>query len=68
MAQIYLMTGEHDAAVEQLEFLLSVPSGVSAQALRTELTWEPLRNNARFQALLAKADSEASPTSQAAGN
>jgi serine/threonine-protein kinase len=56
MAQIYMMTGEQDAAVEQLAFLLSVPSGVSAHGLRTELTWEPLRNNARFQALLAKAD------------
>jgi serine/threonine-protein kinase len=68
MAQIYLMTGEHDAAVEQLEFLLSVPSGMSAQGLRTELTWEPLRNNARFQALLAKVDSPASPASQPTGN
>ncbi len=63
LAQIYMMTRDYDAAAEQLAFLLSVPSGVSAEGLRRELTWEPLRGHPRFQALLAKA-----PTGSPAGS
>ncbi len=51
-AQIYTMVGEYDAAVEQLEHLLSVPGPHSAAMLRVDPTWDPLRDHPRFQKLL----------------
>jgi TolB-like protein/Tfp pilus assembly protein PilF len=52
LAQIYTMVGEYDAAVEQLEFLLSVPGPHSAAMLRLDPTWDTLRDHPRFQSLL----------------
>ncbi len=53
LAVIYTMTGEYGKAVEQLEKLLSIPAGVSRQYLRADPVFKPLRNNARFQKLVA---------------
>ena len=50
------MVGEYDAAIEQLEYLLSIPSTVSVPLLRIDPTWDRLRDHPRFQALLAKYD------------
>ncbi len=52
MAQIRMMLGDHDEAIEQLEQVLSVPSFFSAEFLGADPTWEPLRGNPRFQSLL----------------
>ncbi|UCC81706.1 MAG: hypothetical protein JSW46_11900 [Gemmatimonadota bacterium] len=52
LAQIYTMVGEYDAAVEQLEYLLSVPGPHSAAMLRVDPTWDALRDHPRFQSLL----------------
>lgn len=52
LAQIYTMVGEYDAAVEQLEYLLSVPGPHSAAMLRVDPTWDALRDHPRFQELL----------------
>ncbi len=54
LARIYVMVGEDDAAIDQLESLLSVPSITAVPMLRIDPAWEPLRDNPRFQALLAK--------------
>ena len=51
LAQVYVMVGEHGAAVGELEMLLSVPSLVSAPLLRRDPRWRPLRNNSRFRQL-----------------
>jgi len=53
---IFVLTGEHDTAIDQLEVLLSmngfwVPT---VALLEIDPTFEPLRNNPRFQALLEK--------------
>jgi serine/threonine-protein kinase len=53
LARIYTMVGEYDAAIDQLEILLAVPSPTSVPMLRLEPTWNPLRDHPRFQALLA---------------
>ena len=58
LALIYATVGEYDAAIDQLEILLSVPSHTSAPMLRIDPAWDPLRDNPRFQALLAKYESE----------
>ncbi len=54
LARIYTMVGEYDAAIDQLESLLAVPSHTAVPMLRIDPAWEPLRDNPRFQALLAK--------------
>ncbi len=54
LARIFVILGRFDEALDQLEFLLSVPSMfVSTATLKTEPTWGPLRNLPRFQALIA---------------
>ena len=54
LAHIYVMVREYDAAIDQIETLLSVPSEVSVTWLRGDPTWAPLRNNSRFQKLIAE--------------
>ncbi len=54
LARIYTMVGEYDAAIDQLEALLAVPSPMSVPTLRIDPTWHPLRDHPRFQALLEK--------------
>jgi TolB-like protein/lipopolysaccharide biosynthesis regulator YciM len=52
LAEVYTMIGDYDAAIEQLEYLLSVPSLVSVSLLRVDPLWDPLRGHPRFDALL----------------
>jgi len=52
LALIYAMVGEFDAAIEQLEHLLSIPSWFSIPVLRLDPDWAPLRNHPRFKKLL----------------
>jgi len=54
LAQIYVMVGDYDAAIDRLEYLLSIPSWISVPLLRIDPTWAPLRNHPRFQKLLAR--------------
>ncbi len=54
LARIYAMVGEYDAAIDQLESLLAVPSPTAVPMLRIDPVWDPLRDNPRVQALLAK--------------
>lgn len=54
LAEIYTMVGEYDAAIEQLQYLLSIPSDLSGPYLRLDPTWTPLRSHPRFQKLLAR--------------
>jgi hypothetical protein len=48
------MVGDYDAAIDLLDYLLSIPSYVSVPYLRLHPMWDPLRDHARFQALLDK--------------
>ena len=53
LAQIYTVTGELDAAIDQLEHLLSIPSPVSVPQLRLDPVWIPMRSYPQFQRLLS---------------
>jgi len=52
LARIYVMVGEFDLAIDQIEFLLSIPGGLSVPLLRLEPVWAPLREHPRFKKLL----------------
>ena len=52
LAHIYTIVGENEAALEQIEYLLSNPSWISAPYLRMDPRWNSLRDDPRFQVLL----------------
>ncbi|MHC4594014.1 MAG: protein kinase domain-containing protein [Planctomycetota bacterium] len=52
LARINVMVGEFDAAIDQLELLLSIPSTLSVPLLRLDPAWDPLRDHPRFKKLL----------------
>jgi hypothetical protein len=49
LARIYILVGEPELALDQLEPLLRVPFYLSPGWLRTDPTFDPLRKNPRFQ-------------------
>jgi len=58
LARIYTLVGEYEKAIDQLEYLLSIPHAeylwqlVSVPQLRLDPQWDPLREQQRFQRLL----------------
>jgi hypothetical protein len=52
LARIYVMVGEFDAAIDQLEYLLSIPSRLSIPLLKIDPAWDPLRGHPRFKKLI----------------
>jgi len=53
LARIYLLVGEPEKALDQLEPLLKMPYYLSPGWLRIDPTFAPLRNNPRFKKLVA---------------
>jgi serine/threonine-protein kinase len=53
LARIYMMVDEFDAAIDQLEYLLSIPGQLSIPFLQLNPAWDPLRNHPRFKKLIA---------------
>lgn len=54
LALIYTMVGRHEAALEKLDYLLSIPSILSAPWLAKDPRWDPLRQYPQFANLLRK--------------
>ncbi|MBA7707981.1 hypothetical protein ES703_116866 [subsurface metagenome] len=53
LAQINVMVGEYDAALDQIEYLLSIPyQYLSVPLLQIDPIWDPLREHPRFKRLL----------------
>jgi TolB-like protein/predicted Ser/Thr protein kinase len=53
LAKIYVVTGEHEKAVDLLERLLTIPAELSPVYLKLDPAWKPLSGNNRFQKLIA---------------
>ena len=58
MAQIYVMVGKYDAAIDKIEYLLSIPGELSIHLLQLDPAWDPLRGNTRFQNLIKQGNSK----------
>jgi TolB-like protein/cytochrome c-type biogenesis protein CcmH/NrfG len=54
-AQVQALVGDREAALAALPSLVQTANGVNAGDLRYSPVWDPLRDDARFQAALAKA-------------
>ncbi len=52
LARIYILVGEHEKALDQLEPLLKLPYYLSPGWLRIDPTFDPLRGNPRFERLV----------------
>ncbi len=52
LARIYIMSGESDQALDQLEPLLELPYFLSPAWLRIDPTFEPLRDHPRFRRIV----------------
>jgi hypothetical protein len=55
LAQVYMMVGDPDRALGELERLLSIESSLTVHWLRLDPLWDPLRAYPPFQELLARA-------------
>jgi serine/threonine protein kinase/tetratricopeptide (TPR) repeat protein len=55
LAAIYTIVGEYEEAINQLEYLLSIPAGLVATSslFRLDAQWDPLRDHPRFRRLTA---------------
>ena len=54
LAQVYVMVGEYDKALDKIEYLLSIPGELSTSLLKIDPVWAPLRNLPRFQKLFKR--------------
>jgi len=48
----YIKVSEFDAAIDQIEYMLSFSGQLLIPLLQLDLAWDPLRNHPRFQKLL----------------
>ncbi len=53
LARIYMLVGEPEKALDQLEPLLKIPYYLSPGWLKIDPNFDPLRKNPRFQKLVA---------------
>ena len=53
LARIYILVGEPERAIDQLEQLLKIPYYLSPAWLKIDPNFDPLRGNPRFQKLVA---------------
>jgi tetratricopeptide (TPR) repeat protein len=54
LSRIYVMVGEYDLALEQIKYLLTIPSRLSVKMLLLDPAWKPLWNLPEFKNLINK--------------
>jgi Flp pilus assembly protein TadD len=55
-AQILVWIGDYDAALAELEQIVSLPSGPTEAELKADPGWDEVRNDPRFGAIVARAE------------
>jgi tetratricopeptide (TPR) repeat protein len=55
LARIYAAVGDGEAAIDEIEYLLSIPGELGLGALQLDPAWNPLRGIERFERLVARA-------------
>ena len=58
MARIYAYAGEYEKAIDELEYLLSIPAWATPNYLRADPDFAPLREIPRFEMILAEFESK----------
>jgi hypothetical protein len=54
LAEVYAINGDAGHAVELLDGLFNRPSAVTVHLLKLQLSWDHIRNDPRFKALVDK--------------
>ena len=54
LATIHLLLGEYEDAIDQLTVLAETPSRLELPPLSLDPTWDPLRDDPRFQRMLER--------------
>jgi serine/threonine protein kinase/tetratricopeptide (TPR) repeat protein len=54
LAYVYIKVSEFDAAIDQIEYMLSFPGLLSIPLLQLDPAWDPLRDHPRFKKLIEK--------------
>jgi len=54
LSAIYSMSGEYDLAMEEIDFLLSIPSCISKAWLKMDIRFASLYNNSKYKKLIEK--------------
>jgi tetratricopeptide (TPR) repeat protein len=52
LAQIYIIIGDQETAIDQIEMLFTIPSWISVQYLKINPLYDRLKDNPRFQKLI----------------
>jgi len=52
LATIYMMVGDYDEAMKEVEYLLTIPGELSIPLLQLDPAWAPLRDHPRFKKLI----------------
>jgi non-specific serine/threonine protein kinase len=53
LARTYVAVGDHRAALEQIEYLLSIPCWFSVPYLEIDPEWDPIREHPRYERIIA---------------
>ena len=53
LAKAYTAAGDRDRALDQLELLTKIPSDINYGELRFSPAWDPLREEPRFEKIIA---------------
>ena len=52
LAHTYVMIGKYPEAIEQIKYLLTIPSNLSTKILELDPKWAPLRNQPEFKKMM----------------
>ena len=58
MAQLYTIVGDYDLAIDELEYLFTIPSWCTPALLRADPLFAPMQELPRFVAMLEKYDTK----------